>query len=147
MIPVLHISPIAVIAAAIVSLFWGWCWHNFICGKKYASMCGMHPNMNKREMRIATLVSFIAALLTAYALYRLILVAQVANLMPGRSIYQHGFCVAFLVWIGFYIPMFLHATVWMEKSWKFFVVKSVNQFINLLIMTMIIAYWAKMNTV
>jgi hypothetical protein len=144
---VYHMSYIAVIVAAIASLVWGWIWHTWICGKRWASECGMHASMDKRQVRMATILSFIGALLTACVLHRLLFVAQVANLMPDKTAYKYGFCMALLVWVGFYIPMVLHATVWMKKKWSFFFIKIVNQFFNLLIITMLLAHWAVLNKV
>lgn len=151
MVPVMpvvyHMSYIAVIVAAIASLAWGWIWHTWICGKKWASECGMHGSMDKKQMRMAMVLSFVAALLTACVLHRWLFVAQMANLMPDKSAYKYGLCTVFMVWIGFYVPMTLHATIWMKKRWTFFFAKIINQFINLLIMTMLLAHWATLNRV
>ena len=131
MVVVHHVSYVAVIVAAIASVLWGWIWHTWICGKKWASECGMHHSMDKRQHRIATFVSFVGALLTAFIIHRLLTVAQVANLMPDKTAYKYGFCIAFSVWIGFYVPMAMNATIWMKKTWRFFVAKVLNQFVNL----------------
>jgi len=142
-----HISHIAIIVAAIFSVLWGWAWHTWCCGKKWAHECGMHSNMDKKHFRFATLMSFIGALLTAYVLARFLTVAQAANLMPDRSAYKYGLCLAFSAWIGFYVPMTLHATVWLKKSWQFFLAKIFNQFIHLVIIAMLLAYWTTLNRV
>ncbi len=137
-----HVSLVAVIVAAVASIFWGWVWHTWVCGKKWASECGMHHSMDKKETRVATLISLIAAFFTAYVIGRLLMLAQTAHIMPDKSAYKYGFCVAFTVWIGFYVPMTLHATAWMKKQWQFFMAKVINQFINLLVIAMILAYWS-----
>jgi len=136
-----HVSWIAIVVAAIASVFWGWLWHTWVCGKKWASDCGMHHSMDKKETRIATLLSFIAALLTAYIISRLLALAHAAHVMPDGASYKYGICVAFSVWIGFYVPMTLHATAWLKKQWHFFIPKIINQLINLLVIALILAYW------
>lgn len=145
MVQMHHVSYVAVVVAAIAAVLWGWLWHTCLCSKKWASECGMHHNMDKKQTRIATLVSFVAALLTAFVLHRLLSISQAANIMPDKTAYKYGLCVAFCVWIGFYVPMMLNATVWMKKTWRFFFVKIINTFITLFIMTMILAYWTQMN--
>lgn len=141
----IHISYLAVVVAAIASVLWGWVWHTWICSKKWASECGMHHSMDKRQTRIATLVSFIGAFLTAFILHRLLVISQAANIMPDKTAYKYGLCLAFSVWIGFYVPMALHATVWLKKSWHFFLGKVIHNFINLLIIAMILAHWTTLN--
>lgn len=141
------VSYVAIIVAALASLLWGWIWHTMCCGKKWASMCGMHANLDKRGMRIATIVSFVGALLTAYVMYRVIAMSYKQMLMPDKSAYRYGLCAAFYIWLGFYVPMAMHATVWMKKTWHFFVAKSANNLINLMIIGLILAYWATLNKV
>lgn len=142
-----HISWVAVIVAAIVSVFWGWAWHACFCNKKWYTACGWHANLNKKDTRIATFLSFIAALLTAYVIHRFLTIAQTSTIIPTRTAYKYGLCVAFMAWIGFYVPMMLNATVWMKKEWNFFFSKIVFHFINLLIIAMILAYWTTISKV
>ena len=139
----MHMSWVAIIVAAVASVVWGWIWHTWVCGKKWASECGMHRSMNKNETVFATLVSFVGAILTAYVICRLLHLSQTAHIMPSGTSYKHAFCVALTVWIGFYIPMTLNATVWMKKQWQFFIAKVLNQFVHLLIIAMILAHWSR----
>lgn len=147
MMQIYHVSYVAVIVAAIASIVWSWMWHNWACGKKWADECGMHFKLDKQEHRMAIAFSFIGALLTAYVIHRLLNLSQAANLMPDKTAYKYGFCIAFSAWIGFYVPMMLNATVWMKKSWKFFFAKSFVQLINLVIIALILAYWTTLNKV
>jgi hypothetical protein len=55
--------------------------------------------------------------------------------------YMFGLMCAFFTWIGFFVPMQFSKLSWEMKPWKLFFLNTSYDFLNLLIISEILAYW------
>ena len=143
--PQIHINFIAVIAAVVVSVLFGWLWHGPLFGKTWAKLMKMRmdqkpdPKVMMRGMGLMVLGTFLTAYVLAHAteVWR----PSVWGVGADGPSYLYGFFSGFFTWIGYFIPMLLGAVAWEGKSWRLFGLNAAYIFLNLQIIAMILAYW------
>jgi len=130
------------IVVAVVLFVIGWIWHGVFFGKMWARAMGMDMSQmtpeKKKEMQKkmwpAYVLQFLLSLLMVYVL------ATFIN-FGGAS----GVGTAFLVWLGFTMPVAAGSSLWSGKgkkaSWQLFFISAGYQLITLLIAGWILSAW------
>lgn len=145
--PAIHVNFLALIAAALASFFFGWLWHGPLFGRKWAALMGikMDPDCkpDPKFMLRGMGLTLVGCLLTAWVLLYSseIWRASVWGAGADSPSYVYGFATAFFVWIGFKVPMLLNTVAWESRSWSLYGLNASFHFFNLLIISMVLAYW------
>jgi hypothetical protein len=79
----------------------------------------------------AILLTLLGVVLTTFILARLLYVYK-----PSSS-----FKLAFLIWLGFNIPILFSQVTWEGKPWKLFALNAAYYFLNLQLIAGILAFW------
>ena len=137
------INIIAVLAAVVVNFILGFLWYTPLFGKIWGKEMGYDPNM-KPDRKV--LVKGMAFMIIGNFLFAWVLAWTMAGwqYIPGAK--EMGPLVnalnsAFFLWLGFYFPGHLGATVWEKKSWKLFAINGGYNLASLLVVALILAYW------
>lgn len=144
--PNLIINYGAILVATFAGFVFGGVWYGPLFGKKWAGLMGM--DFSKKPpagvMKKALMLQAVGLFLTAYVLAHSIQVwmPSVWGHESGTGpFYIYGFFGAFFTWLGFYVPMQLGKISWEMRPNKLFLINASHDFVNLLIMSMILAYW------
>jgi hypothetical protein len=143
--PNLIINWAAILLAMLSAFFFGGLWYGPIMGKKWAALMGM--DMSKKPppgvMKKAFTLQIIGLFLTCYVLAHMNQVWRPSVWGGGEDgpSYMYGFCGAVFTWVGFYVPMQMSKIAWEMRPNKLFLINASHDLINLLIMSMILAYW------
>ena len=148
MYPNLHISVLAVLAAAVAGFLFGGLWYGPIAGKKWAELMGMSKEdcagFSKAQMARCFISSFVASLLTAYVLVHSMqawMPSSWSAPMPDGPGYVYAFFGAFFAWLGYMVPPLLTANAWEKKSWQLCVLNGAFHFLHLQIIGLVLAYF------
>lgn len=134
-----EINYLAILVSGIVAMFLGWSWYGPLFGKQWMMMSGMTmpsvitPEMKKGMMRgyIGTLVG---ALVTAFVLSNVLVAFDAAT--AGEALR-----VAFIVWLGFFVPTGMGMVLWEGKPWKLYFIHVSYSLVSLGLMSLILALW------
>ena len=117
------INYIAILVVSIVSIVIGWLWYGPIFGKIWVKEAGFTDEMlaqgKTKGMAKSYILTFIFCLISAYVLSYFMIVQSVATISSAMSL-------AFLVWLGFQLPIHLGTVLWDMKSLKLFMLTSVH---------------------
>ena len=123
------INYIAILVVSIVSIVIGWLWYGPIFGKIWVKEAGFTDEMlaqgKTKGMAKSYILTFIFCLISAYVLSYFMIVQSVATISSAMSL-------AFLVWLGFQLPIHLGTVLWDMKSLKLFMLTSVHSLVTLL---------------
>lgn len=131
----------AVALATLASFVLGWLWHGPLFGKAWGREMKMDPSArpDPRVMikgLILTIVgNFFMAYVLAHDVYAWSLVPGIGNMKEGFSIPLQ---TAFFLWLGYFVPTHIGATIWENKSWKLTAINLGYHFTSLLIAAIII---------
>jgi hypothetical protein len=136
----IDVGLIAVLGAAVASMVLGALWYSpLLFGNAWMKASGMtKKDLEKAKakgMGKSYFLSFIGAVVTAYVLAFVIRLAQVNSVGGGVKI-------GVLIWIGFVVPMMLGSVLWENKSKSFYFINVFYQFVNLILMSVIVTAWA-----
>jgi hypothetical protein len=144
--PVLKIYPIPIILSVLVCFIFGGLWYGPLFGKFWIKLIGRdgQPPPKTDVLFIGMILSVIGNTLTSFVLTHIIQLWKPSswgfdNLFDESPIFQ-GTVVAFMVWAGFSVPIFLNTVAWEGKSWKFFGFQAAYHFFNLQIMALILSF-------
>ena len=144
--PQIHLNYAAVILAAILSFVFSFLWYGPLFGKTWARLQGM--DMTKKPdssfMTRAMALQLLGLIFTAYVLAYTDNVWRPSNWAFGNQDkpgYVYGFLGGFFTWLGFYIPTLLGSSTWEGKPWKLFYLNAAYNFLNLQIISMVVACW------
>lgn len=134
----INIIPIAI--AGVASMALGFIWYSpYVLGKPWMKLMGYTTESLKeaqKQMGNLYLVSFIAALLTAYVLSNAINISaeyfRVTRLDAGLS-------TAFWMWAGFIAPVQLTDVIFGNKKWKLWAINTGYQLAAIMLMGIIIS--------
>jgi hypothetical protein len=133
----------AVLAAVVVNFILGFLWYTPLFGKIWGKEMGYDTNM-KPDRKV--IVKGMAFMVIGNFLFAWVLAWTMAGwqYIPGAK--EMGPLVnalnsAFFLWLGFYFPGHLGATVWEKKSWKLFAINGGYNLASLLVVALILAYW------
>ena len=119
-----------VLLAAVVSFLAGWLWYSpKLFGNVWMKELGYTKESmgrNKKKMMQTMVATLIGEILKAFFLL---------FLSVGLGLNQ--FFLAFIIWIGFVIPVLLAFSLYEKRSWKLFYISAGYQFVSLLLMGLI----------
>ncbi len=123
MCPITHTSFIALGTAVIASFVFGFLWYGPVFGKTWMKLMGkkMEDCQGKKPPVAAMLLTLLGTILTTMVLAFIIH-------RPERPC---GYGVAFLAWLGYYIPLLISTVVWEGKPWGLFLMNAAYYFLNL----------------
>jgi hypothetical protein len=132
----------AVRAAAVASMVIGFLWYSpLLFAKPWRIATGYHP---EDKVRIAAMqksagpkyyVSFVASLLGAFALAKIVVHMSIATSYYGMK-------VAFAVWVGFVMTVQLADKLFGDRPWNLFLINTGYQLASLLARGAILGRWA-----
>jgi len=130
---------LAVLVAAVVSMFVGFLWYGPLFGKQWMRLMGFGKKdidkAKQKGMAKSYVTNFIAGLVTAF-----VLAVFISSL--GMSGWDNGLTAGFWIWLGFLAPVMLGSVLWEGKPFKLYVLNTSYWLINLLIMGMILGIWS-----
>ena len=134
----------AVIVSAVVSMAVGFLWYGPLFGKKWSELMGWGPmtpekmaEMQKKA-RPAYAITFVGALLMAYALAHTIVFAGAYLNVTGVSA---GLQAAIWSWLGFVAPVTIGTVLWDGKPWMLWTLNAGYYLVNLVVMGIILSLW------
>jgi hypothetical protein len=143
--PEIHLNWLAILAGVISNFVIGSLWYGPLFGKAWMKEMGHGPDWKPAGSAIAKgmLLSLVGAFFMSYVLAHSIPVWQPSVWGAGEDqpAYVYGFFGAFFSWIGFVVPVMLNSIGYEDKSWKNFSIGAGYQFVAMMSMGMILAYW------
>lgn len=144
--PHLIINWYAIILSVAVAFVFGFLWYGPLFGKYWATLMGYNfeQKPDSKVLRRGIILQVTGLLLTAYVLTYSGQVWRPSVWNAGEDVvgnYMFAFYAAFFTWLGFYVPMQFGKVAWEMRPWKLFFLNVAHDFINLLIMATILAYW------
>lgn len=144
--PALIINYGAIVTAALVAFFFGYLWYGPLFGKAWAKAMdiSMSKKPNAKFLIKALGFQLLGLLLMSYVLAHNGQVWRPSVWGVGAdegSDFMWGLMCAFFTWIGFFVPQQLGKVSWEGRSWKLFAINVAHDFLNLLIISEILAHW------
>ncbi|HXA01787.1 MAG TPA: DUF1761 domain-containing protein [Cytophagaceae bacterium] len=140
----LKINIAAILVAVVVNFILGFIWYTPLFGKIWGKEMGYDPNMKPDSKVLAKGMAFMIignilfAWVFAHNMAAWTFVPGVKELGP----LPNALNAAIFTWIGFYLPGHLGSTVWEKKSWTLFAINAGYNLASLLVVALILAYWA-----
>lgn len=132
MCPITHTSFVALLTAVAASFVFGFLWYGPLFGKMWAKLAGIEcdGNQNKKMPVWPMLIALLNTIL------------QVGCLAYILKMYKTccGYDAAFVVWLGFQVPLLLSSVAWERKPVQLFVLNASFYLLNLLLIAAIIKY-------
>ncbi len=142
--PQIALNAKAVALAVIVSFMFGWLWYGPLFGKSWAKLQGIKytNKVATKDMMKGMGLGLLGSFLTAYVMTFSTNVWR-ASVCSGHGAdmewWRYGFYGGMFVWLGFTIPILFSSIAWEGKSWKLFAINASYHFLNLQIISMIVA--------
>lgn len=142
--PHIALNWIGIVAAVVAAFVFGWIWYGPLFGRTWGKIMGF--NMDKKpdmkSMRKGMILQLVGCFLTAYVLAHSNQVwrPSVWGVGADQSDCVYGFFGGFFTWLGFYVPIQLGKVAWENRPWKLFFINASHDFINLQIISQILAY-------
>ncbi len=135
----------AIFAAVVAAFLFGFVWYGPLFGKTWARLMGMDVSKKpeSKDMRRALIIQIFGTFLVALAMSQI-------NQMWRPSVWRvgydsadliYGFCGGFTAWIGFYVPLQLNKVAWEKRPWSVFFINTGHDFLNLQLISQILAHW------
>ena len=132
MCPITHFSFLALGVSIVAAFIFGFLWYGPLFGKKWAELAGFKldkeccgkPPVSSLLLTLAGNVSTVFVL--AY------LLGNCKLCCPASG--------AFMVWIGFYVPLMLGTVTWERRPWAFFLLNASYAFLSLQLIAAILSY-------
>jgi len=133
------VNYLAVLVAGLVGVGLGALWYSpKVFGMKWMQWSGITPKMTPdgkpQGMGKAYTVGAVASLVTAYVLA--IIIA-----LSGAFTISGAFAIAFWVWLGFFAAPMTGIVLWEMKSWKLWALNAGYFLVDLVVMSLILAWW------
>ena len=133
------VNYLAVLVSAVASMVIGSIWYGPLFGKKFMAAMGMdkwtpeQQAAEKKKMGVTYFVQFVASLVMFYVL---------AGIIVGfdKTSLSGGMVSAFVMWLGFVVPLKLGDAIWGGKMTLFWL-GSFNMLFTLLAAGAIIGVW------
>ena len=142
----IEVNWLAVLVAGIVNMVVGFLWYGPLFGKKWMELSNISPEKaaearakGQSGMTKQYIITFIGSLVTAFVLYYFISYTFGFKQASGVA---EGMWVGFWVWLGFVMPISMHAVLWGgTKSWKLWCLDVTHYLVALVLMSAVIAGW------
>jgi hypothetical protein len=135
----------AMIAAGVAAFVIGGLWYGPLFGKPWAAAMGWKPDQKPEPgtVKRAMILQIVGLVLTVFVLTHTVQVwrASVWNAGTDGPDYLYGFFNGFWTWLGFYVPLQLGKVSWEGRPWKLFFINTGHDFVNLQVMSQILAHW------
>ena len=133
MCPITHISYLVLGSTVVASFVFGYLWYGPLFGKTWLQLMGKNPEdcKGKKPPVSALLLTLLGAAFTTVAMGFLLNAAK-----PCCNV-----GLAFMVWLGFYVPLLFGSVTWEGRPWKLFVLNGAYYFLNLQLIAAILTYW------
>jgi ABC-type multidrug transport system permease subunit len=135
----IDINYFAVVVAAIVSMFIGALWYGKLFRKQWMELMGFTAESMmsmKMKARTAYILQFVASLVMACVLARVMIISQGYFNYPILHI---GLLSAFWMWLGFVLPVTVGAVLWEGRAWKLWFINAGNYLVSLFVIGIILA--------
>jgi hypothetical protein len=137
------INYLAVLVSAVAAMGLGYLWYGPLFGKHWVQLMGWNRDDMETKMKSGAgpqyLIQAVGALVMAYALAHSIIFA-------GAYLHQSGLVAglqgAIWSWLGFVAPVTLGSVLWDGKPWKLWAINSGYFLVTLIVMGLILGYWA-----
>jgi hypothetical protein len=140
---VMGVNLLAVLVAAIAAMVVGFLWYSpFLFAKPWMVLMGYDPNdkAGLEQMRKSAGksygISFLASLLSAFVLGKIIVITTVDSALYGMKI-------GFAIWLGFVATVQLTEVLFAKKPAKLFLINTGYQMVCYLVMGAILAVWPR----
>lgn len=131
MCPITHQSILSLIIAIVAGFVFGSIWYGPLFGKAWATLMGFDTTCKDKKPPVQSLLlTLLGTALSTIAL------AYIFNHYKPSCTYG----AAFVIWIGFYIPLLLSPIAWEGKSWKVFIIHAGFYLLNLQLITAILTF-------
>ena len=122
--PAISLDWAAMGVAFVAAFIFGFLWYGPLLGKVWAKEMGMDFSQkpDPKTMRKAFILQ------------------SVWNAGTDASDVVYGFFGGFFVWLGFYLPMQFGKISWENRSWRLFFINTSYDFLNLQLMSQILAH-------
>lgn len=130
---------VTVLAAAVASMILGFLWYSpILFGKEWMELSGIKKSdmaKAKKKMAATYTVAFLVAIITSFVLKQFIDLFYIVNLFDAVQL-------AFWIWFGFVATTLIGGILYEGKSWKLFVINSGYQLASIMLMAVVLSYWA-----
>jgi hypothetical protein len=140
---VMGVNLLAVLVAAIATMVVGFLWYSpLLFAKPWMVLMGYDPNdkAGLEQMRKSAGksygISFLASLLSAFVLGKIIVITTVNSALYGMKI-------GFAIWLGFVATVQLTEVLFAKKPAKLFLINTGYQMVCYLVMGAILAVWPR----
>lgn len=133
MCPITHFSFLALGLSIVAAFIFGALWYGPILGKAWAECIGINFDKDscKGKPPVSALLFTLAGTVSTVIVLAYILGnCKLCCPMSG----------AFMVWIGFYVPLQLGPVTWERRPWKFFAINAVYAFLSLQLVAAILTF-------
>lgn len=146
MLPDLHVSYLAILAAIVIKAVLGSLWYGPLFGRAWNRERGVKPgfHVSGGVLSRARVLRGIGMALTAYVLALAVSVIRPSSWGAGTDAPDalYGFLAASAVWAGFYVPQLLSRVAWEGASWRLLRVHLLYHFVALQLAGQVLAYWS-----
>ncbi len=126
---------VVIVVAALAQFVIGWIWYGPLFGKTWMSMMGMsQPSMSREGMGKTFVLSFVASLVTAAVLSKLV------GMMAAKT-FGGGITAGFWVWLGFVATVTLSSVLYEKRSLNLYALNNGYWLVSLAVMGAILARW------
>ena len=139
----LGVNLMAVLVAAIATMIIGFLWYSpLLFARPWMILMGYDPDdkakLQKMQKSTGKLygIAFIASLISAFVLGKIIAVTTV-NRIP------YGLKIGFAIWLGFVMTVQLTDMLFGKKPTKLFLINTVYQLVCYLVMSVIFTVWPR----
>ncbi len=144
MVPTLNLQVFPLMISVASSFMLGFFWYGPFFGSTWASLVKMDISKppSAEEMSTGMSLSFLNAILSSSVLSVLVQIwrPSVWGVGPDyESKVFYGTVTAFVIWLGFYLPVGLNTLAWERKPWKLFVLNTGYHLTNLVLMAVILS--------
>ena len=129
---------VMVLVAAVAAMVLGYLWYSpILFGKEWMELTGikMGKGVTKKKMFIIFGFGFLAVVITSFVLKQFIDLFYIVNLFDAVQL-------SFWIWFGFVATTLISGILYEGKSWKLFVINSGYQLASIMLMAVILSYWA-----
>lgn len=134
-----EINLLAVLVTGVAAMIVGGLWYSpVLFGNLWMKLSGITKEQieeaKKKGMAVSYLANFIGALVMSY-----ILAAFIVNL--NLQTITEALFISFLIWLGFFVTIALHAVLWEGKSLKLFWLNIAYLLVMILVSGVILVSW------
>ena len=130
--PVTHASFLSLGVSIVAAFVFGAVWYGPLFGRKWAELAGfkMDKECTGKPPVSSLFITLGGTISTVFVLAYII----------GNGKFACNFSAAYMVWIGFYVPLMLGTVAWERRPWGFFLINAVYAFLSLQLIAAILTY-------